>query len=276
MDPSRIDLVVTDLDGTLWDGGERVHERTLAALHTLEGRRVPVLVATGRRLQSAVRTLARSGLALPTVVLDGALGRDVGPGRTFHRAPFASDDAHAALDAFAARGLSPCLYVDRHDAEVAVDDDVSTHPGHLQQIGAWLQRSDDLHGLIDREPILMFAVVGRGRDELAAVARDVADRGQATVTRDVVYGDATLTVRAPGISKWDGVLTWCADQGVDPTRVLAVGDGHNDLELLSAARVACVVADGCDEALALAHHVIEPACDGGWASILGLVCDEVA
>jgi hydroxymethylpyrimidine pyrophosphatase-like HAD family hydrolase len=91
------------------------------------------------------------------------------------------------------------------------------------------------------------------------------------VTRDIIVGGMTLTVRPPGISKWQGVLAWCADQGLDPDRVLAVGDGQNDVELLEAARVACVVADGCDAALALADHVLDPADAGGWAAVLDQV-----
>jgi hydroxymethylpyrimidine pyrophosphatase-like HAD family hydrolase len=79
---------------------------------------VPVLVATGRRLRSAVATLARSGIELPTVVLDGALGRDLGPGRTFHRAPFTRERPARSSAGFREAGLSPCLYVDRPDAEV--------------------------------------------------------------------------------------------------------------------------------------------------------------
>lgn len=68
---STIDLVVTDLDGTLWDAGERIHSRTLAALHELEARGVPLLVATGRRPRSAAQVLAREGLRPPAVLLDG-------------------------------------------------------------------------------------------------------------------------------------------------------------------------------------------------------------
>jgi hydroxymethylpyrimidine pyrophosphatase-like HAD family hydrolase len=266
-----IGLVVTDLDGTLWAADERVHERTLAALDELASRDVPVLVATGRRLSSAVATLGRSGIQLPTVVLDGALGREVGPGRTFHRAAFPAADARAVLATFRAAGLSPCLYVDRSDAEVVAAPDTSTHPAHLAHVGEWLERADALEPVLDREQILMFAVVAGPEAALTRVARGVGRHGAAAVTRDIIYGGVTLTVRPPRVSKWDGVLAWCADQGLPPDRVLAVGDGHNDLELLDAARVACVVSDGCEPALALADHVLEPACDGGWSAILDLV-----
>ena len=268
-----IDLVVTDLDGTLWGADERIHPRTLDALRTLEVRDVPVLVATGRRLRSAAGTLARGTARLDAlVVLDGALGRDLGADRVFHRVAFEPWQAQAVLASFEDAGLSPCVYVDRDDAEVLVGPEPSTHPRHAQTVGRWLCEEDDLAGAAQAEAVLMFSIVGGDEQQLAPVAEAIEPAvATAAVTRDIIVGGSTLTVRPPGISKWQGVLAWCADQGLDPGRVLAVGDGQNDLELLAAAKVACVVADGCDDALALADHVVAPAAMGGWASICELL-----
>ncbi|HJR26705.1 MAG TPA: HAD hydrolase family protein, partial [Acidimicrobiales bacterium] len=63
-----VELVVTDLDGTLWHTDDHVHPEVVAALAELAGRGVPVLVATGRRVTSTRRPLARIGLAPPAVV----------------------------------------------------------------------------------------------------------------------------------------------------------------------------------------------------------------
>jgi hydroxymethylpyrimidine pyrophosphatase-like HAD family hydrolase len=270
---SAIDLVVTDLDGTLWGSDERIHARSLAALDTLADRRVPVLVATGRRLRSAARGLARGGARLPAlVVLDGALGRHTLSGRVFHRAAFGREQAGAVLAAFDQSGLAPCVYVDRSDTEVVVGPEPSTNPRHLRSIGRHLGRETDLAPVVEREPVLMFSVVGGDEDALVPFAERLPPEvAAAAVTRDVVLGGASLTVRPPGISKWEGVVAWCADQGFDPGRVLAVGDGQNDLELLAEAKVACVVADGCAAALELADHVLEPADAGGWARICDLL-----
>jgi hydroxymethylpyrimidine pyrophosphatase-like HAD family hydrolase len=268
-----IDLVVTDLDGTLWGADERIHPRTLDALRALEARGVPVLVATGRRLRSAAATLARGAARLDAlVVLDGALGREVGAGRVFHRAAFEPRQAQAVLATFDAAGLSPCVYVDRDDAEVLVGPAPSISPAHAQAVGRWLCAHDDLGLALRGEDVLMFAIVGGDAARLTPVAEAIdPTAATAAVTRDVILGGVTLTVRPPGISKWQGVLAWCADQGLDPDRVLAVGDGQNDLELLAAAKVACVVADGCDGALALADHVVPSATVGGWAAVCDLL-----
>jgi len=266
---AAIDLVVTDLDGTLWDGRERIHDRTLSALATLEERGLPLLVATGRRLRSAAGTLARSGLTPPAVVLDGALGRELATGRTFHEAVFPVADAEAVLAACLAHDVEPCVYVDLPGVDVFVGDHPATSPRHLEWIGAGLAR-DDLRAVVRRERVFAFAVAGVREQPLRAVLADAAAHASGTVARDTVLGDASMTIRPSGVSKWAGVLAWCADQGLDPGRVLAVGDGENDVELLAAAAVSCVVSDGTSAALALADHVIAPPGEGGWSEILAL------
>lgn len=265
-----IDLVVTDLDGTLWDAGERIHERTLAALRELQRRQTPLLVATGRRPRSAAEVLAREGLAPPGVLLDGAVGYRLNTMERFHRAPFAPADAAAVLHAFEHARLSPCVYVDRPDADVVVGDDPATRPEHLAHIGRWLAR-DDLDTVVASEDVLAIGIVGHDAAALQQVHDAIGDHAAAAVARDLYFGDATLIARPRGISKWQGVEAFCRREALDPARVLALGDGENDIELLTAASVACVVSDGCEAALALADHVIEPAAAGGWSAVLDLV-----
>ena len=267
---SAIELVVTDLDGTLWDGGERIHERTLAALQELEHRGTPLLVATGRRPRSAAEVLARDGLRPPAVLLDGTVGYDLATFEGFHRAPFSRVDAAAVLAAFEDAGLSPCLYVDRPDADVVVGHDPATRPEHLDHVGPWLARGD-LAEVVSSEDVLAIGLVGCDAGRLHQVHRAIGDRAAAAVTRDLYFGDATLIARPRGISKWQGVEAYCRRHGLDPSAVLALGDGENDIELLTGASVACVVSDGCEAALALADHVIEPAAAGGWCAVLDLV-----
>ncbi|HEX2026652.1 MAG TPA: HAD family hydrolase [Nitriliruptorales bacterium] len=269
---AHIELVVTDLDGTLWDGGEAVHARTVAALAELEHRRIPLLVATGRRRRSAARALGGVGLQPPAVLLDGALGYHLASGVAFHRVAYRPDDARRTLDVFLDHGLQPCVYVDQAEVDCLVGAEPATHPRHLEALGRAVRRAD-LRRAVTSQVVVSFGIVAGVPEELAPVADAIAAVGCArpVLTRDVVYGAATLMVAPRGVSKWDGVSAYCAAEGLDPDRVLAVGDGHNDVELLSRARVACAVSDGCDAVLALAHHVVPPPHEGGWAQLLDLL-----
>ncbi len=269
---SAVELVVTDLDGTLSDAGERVHPRTIRAVLALGEAGIPVLVATGRRPRTAALVLEAAGLRGPAVMLDGSIGRDLRDGRAFHRVAFSPEAAATVLDTFAADGFQPCLHVERPGVDIVVGDRPSTHPGHLARAAPWVAR-DDLARAVLADPVLSFTVVGGDPVQLGRVASAIAASGvgSASVTPDLLYGGSTLQVRPLGVSKWSGVLAFCGDQGLDPGRVLAVGDGANDVELLGAASIACVVAGGSPDALSHADHIIDPPSSGGWAAILDLV-----
>ena len=265
-----VQLVVTDLDGTLSDAAERIHPASVRAIRDLEAAGIPVLVATGRRLRMACAVLEAGGLTGPAVVLDGALGLDLRDGRVFHQTAFPPAAARQVLHAFAAAGLSPCVYVDRPGVDLVVGQHPSTHSDHLDRARPFVEVAD-LERVVGTEPVYAFAIVGRPPALLEPVLAAVGPVGSASIVADLIYGGCTVQVRPPGVSKWSGVLAYCAEQGIDPGRVLAVGDGANDLELLDGAAVACVVATAPPAVLARADHLIGPPASGGWAAVLDLV-----
>jgi Cof subfamily protein (haloacid dehalogenase superfamily) len=264
-----IDLVVTDLDGTLWHGREVLHPETAAAWHELERRGVAVMVATGRRLGSTRTGLAQLGVAPPAVVMNGALVQHLGDGTRYHRHSFSRDEAERLLLAFREAGLEPCVYVEHDDYEVYLGPEPSTHPEHAASFGEQGGRSD-LDEVVATLPVFMFGILGQTEASLAAFAPSVTGIGETHVSHDF-YGGHGITVVPRGLSKWVGVRAYCDAAGLDAGRVLAIGDGLNDVELLDAAAVAVVPADGHDDVVAMADHVVASPRDGGWAELLDLV-----
>ena len=264
-----IDLVVTDLDGTLWCGREEVHPQTAAAWRELERRGVAVMVATGRRLGSARAGLAQLGVAPPAVVMNGALVQHLGDGTRYHRHPFTRDEAVRLLRAFRGAGLEPCVYVEHDDYEVYLGPEPSTHPEHAASFGHHGGRGD-LDEVVDTLPVFMFGLLGQTRSSLAAFAPAVAEIGETHVDHDF-YGGHGITVVPRGLSKWVGVQAYCDAAGLDRGRVLASGGGLNDVELLEAAAIAVVPADGHVDVVAIADRVVAPPGAGGWAELLDLV-----
>ena len=82
------------------------------------------------------------------------------------------------------------------------------------------------------------------------------------------FGGHGVTVGPVGLSKWDGVVAYCTRAGLDSSRVLAIGDGANDRELLTNAAIALVPEDAHEDALRTAHHVVPSPSIGGWAAVL--------
>lgn len=264
-----VSLVVTDLDGTLWHTDDEIAPAVVAAVRALGARDVPLLVATGRRLASTRAPLARVGLAPPAVVLNGALGVDLATGERFHRAPFPGDDAVAVLGAFHGLGLEPVVHVDHPDVDVVVAPQPSTHPEHAAAVLAARGRVGDLAAVVAEVPVLAFSMIGVEHGVCVAARDAVGARAETHLDRSLDYpGLATLTVAPHGQSKWDGVVAFCRRHGLDPARVLALGDGPNDVELLAGAAVALVPAVAHPAALEHADHVIPAAADAGWVAVL--------
>lgn len=266
-----VELVVTDLDGTFWHTDDHVHDRVLEAVRRLQGAGVAVLVATGRRRGSTRAPLARIGLAPPAVMLNGALGVHLSTGEQFHRAPFSPDEAAVVLDAFRAGGLDPCVYVEHPSVEVFVSTTPGTHPRHLRELGEAAVPAD-LDQAVVEHPVLAFGVIGVARPAAVSVARAVEGLCEIHLDRALDFPGATAVTIAPrGQSKWDGVVAYCRTAGLDPSRVLVLGDGPNDIELLTNAAVRLVPEDGHAEALALADRVIPSPKAGGWAAVLDVL-----
>lgn len=266
-----IDLVVTDLDGTLWHTDDLVPDRTIAALRELARREIPLLVATGRRVDSTRAPLARIGMSPAAVVLNGALGLDLATNERFHRAPFPTEQAVAALAAFRAVGLDPVVYVDHPTYAAFVGPVPATNPAHLRALGD-SAATDDLARVVTEEVVLGFGMIGVPFSAAEAAQVAIGDQVEVHVDRSIDFiGMASVTVAPLNQSKWNGVLAYCTARGLRSDRVLAVADGANDLELLAEASVRAVPAVAHPEALALADHVIGAAADGGWSDILELL-----
>jgi len=266
-----VHLVVTDLDGTLWDRDGVIPPAAVAAVDRVLARGIPILAATARRQRSVLPLLAPYGLSLPLVLLDGALGRDPRDGATFHRRVFDRAAALSVLESFSEHGLEPCLNVD-DERDVVIGPHPSSPPANVDYLASFGARGD-LVETATSAAILSFQLFGLPRQVLEPVADGVRARGlgAATVSQDITHGRFCLTVRPDGVSKWEGVLAFCAHTDIDPAGVLAIGDGENDVELLEGAGRSCAPASGSAAARAAAQNVVGALEDGGWADILDLL-----
>jgi hydroxymethylpyrimidine pyrophosphatase-like HAD family hydrolase len=266
-----VQLVVTDLDGTLWDGDGVIPPAAVAAVDEVLARGIPILAATARRQRSVLPKLAPYGLSLPLVLLDGALGLDPRDGATFHRRVFDRAAAPLVLECFTQHGIEPCLNVD-DERDVVIGPDPSSPPANVAYLASFGARGD-LMETATSDAVFSFQLFGLPRPALEPVADAVRARGlgSATVSHDITHGRFCLTVRPEGISKWEGVLAFCAHTGIDPAGVLAIGDGENDVELLTGAGRSCAPPSGSAAARAAAQLVVGALEDGGWADILDLL-----
>jgi hydroxymethylpyrimidine pyrophosphatase-like HAD family hydrolase len=266
MTPRPIEIVVTDLDGTLWTHEGGVPDDTRAALHELDRRGVPVLAATGRRLRSARLALERAGLGhVPCVGLNGALAAD--GGAVFHAARFPAADARAVYDHFVAGGITPVGYLvpdrDGDGVDAVAVEGVSTHPDHLAVLAPTLSADP-----IDFSALVAFSVLGVPYASLDPIRTLLEQHGAAdcVLSPDRAYGEHNLAATSRGITKWTGVVAFCRRHGLDPSRVLCIGDDDNDATMLRQAHVGLAMRHASPLALDGAAAVVDR-----WTEVLDYV-----
>ncbi len=264
-------VIVTDLDGTVWDNSLLAHPDTLAAIAQVQARDdVGLLVATGRRRNSARRAFEANAIAAPAVLLNGAVGFDFVNEELFHSITFDTEGLRRVLTVLDDHGVAPVAYLSDTTA-VAVEGVTTSahHLGTLEGDLVWwtldqLAERDDVLGLsmlgIDRE------LVGAAHDALSGEAHAVSN-----LFGDALYPPASMMVAPPGVDKQRGIETWFAHAGWAPQRVIAMGDAGNDIAMLEAADVAVAIRTASDDVRALAQHEISPPAEGGWAEVLDLL-----
>jgi Cof subfamily protein (haloacid dehalogenase superfamily) len=263
MSSGRYKLVVTDLDGTLIDGGGKIHERDRRAIEQLLARGVRVTLCTGR-MYSGTREIARTlGLSTAVGCVDGS--------HIVH----SSDDRDLVLRAIAAeaaRVLFDTLSEVRPVSFVFADDTVLYDAAGLEflpYISTWSERAIALGDAVAesraRHEASTCGVVALGTEtQIKTVASELSRRAPETlqtatfpVRRPPFAGLYGMVVRASGASKGTA-LEWIArHEGVEVEETIAVGDWLNDIPMLKRAGRSFAMAHAPDEVKRVASDVLE-------------------
>lgn len=264
-------LVVTDLDGTVWDDTLSCHPSTLAAIKTLSAHDdVELLVATGRRRNSARSAFAANGFTLPSVLLNGAIGYDFDAESIFHQVTFETDDLRQVFDVLASFELGPVAYLT--DTRALAVHGVTTSVKHLDGLGEDLEWSS-APDIAPRSDVLGMSMLGIDLSLVQPALADLIALAGVEVAAyaDHLYPPYSLMLAPANVTKEVGIRAYCEHAGIVPDRIIALGDGGNDLEMLAMADVAFAVKGGDQRAIDMADHIIERPEHGGWATVLDFI-----
>ena len=259
-----IRLVASDLDGTLLGGDLRVRDRTRAAIAAAIERGVVLTLATGRMYRSTLPHARSLGMTAPLICYQGAYIRTIPPdgdgsgALLFHR-PMDPEVARDAVAWARDRGFEP--HVNMDDRLICERGDGSAED-YERRAGVGAEFVRDLLAAIDRPVTKVLAIAPYPLPEQSlAAARDVFDgRAHPTVShRDY------LEFNAPGVHK-GLALRWLADHlGIPLSQTMAIGDQHNDAEMLAAAGHGVAMGGSPEAVRAAARYVTRTYGDDGAA-----------
>jgi hydroxymethylpyrimidine pyrophosphatase-like HAD family hydrolase len=244
---AAIDLVATDLDGTLLRSDGRISDRTRSALALARRSGLRVIAVTGRPAVQARALTAGAGLDWLAVCANGAEICDLPRCRPLRR---------DYLPAAAARDLISRLRASVPEAAVAWED----HRGQGGPVPGLARAA------LPPGPVAKLLIRRRGLPaaDLAAAVTAAAPAGLAVTWST----GGTVEVLGPGVSKGAALARLAGWLGIGLDRVLAIGDGHNDLPMLAIAGGAAAVANAPAPVLAAAGLITASSDEDGAAQLL--------
>ena len=264
-----IALIALDIDGTLIGEDLELGPRTRTAVSAALERGVRVSLVTGRMTSSALRFARELGLTDPIVAYQGALVREIPPpdrdprlGRILAHRPLPAGPAREAIGWARSVGLEAHI---NHLERFVVQADDPRAEDYSSFFGARALVVPDLRVWI-RQPV----------SKVLAVAAETIPEDVLADARARFSGRAAVTLSHPrfleflayGVSKARGVRHLARRAGVPLSRILAIGDQFNDVEMLAEVGHGAAMPGAPGAVTAAARYVAPPLAEEGVAQLI--------
>jgi Cof subfamily protein (haloacid dehalogenase superfamily) len=230
----EIRLVAIDLDGTLLTPEGEVTARNEQAIRAACAKGISVVLATGKSRASARHIVQRLDLHMPGVFTQGTTIYD-GEGALWHETTIGEETAAGVLRYAEAHGLGYTAYAGERilmpfDSPFRWKMFARYDEPLPEVVGSLLPHVDEL--AFNKIVVLDANDDGTTRQALYAGfdERVAGSDGGAHVTQAV---ESLIEVLPAGASKGVGLQWLLAELGIDAAQVLAIGDGENDIEMVS-------------------------------------------
>ena len=233
-----IRLLAIDIDGTLLNSKGRVPQANLDAIHRAAAGGVRLVIATGRSFHFALQALGDLPEDLTLLVYNGAIARSRS-GETLLCRLLPQAVARQVLEATVEwRPDTACVF-DRPSAGQLLYDRMDwSHPsrsGFMSRNAAIIQAVDRLEDAVSEDPVQVTFNGGVQRMRAVAAhlaAHPLAPHLEVTLTEYPVRNFSMVDVCGAGITKGSGLAALASLFGVAQAEVMAVGDNHNDRDML--------------------------------------------
>jgi Cof subfamily protein (haloacid dehalogenase superfamily) len=253
-------LIALDIDGTLLDSRWQVSEANRNAIAEAARRGIEVALVTGRRYDFAMPVARQLEAPLTMIVSNGALVRS-NDGRTHLRHLLPRRAAEQVLRLTKSWREGAAVIFDR-PAENQVmlerlDPDDSLRYAYYSRNKEFIGLANPLETCLSEDPIqvMLSGKVAVMRDaERALRGASFAEAYALAVTVYEHRDFAMIDVLNPICSKGASLAEWATLRGHAREEVMAIGDNHNDLEMLSFAGIPVVMGNSVPELKTFGWH----------------------
>ncbi len=248
-----IRLLATDIDGTLLNPQFQISDADLAALRRAHDCGIEVVLVTGRRHTFALPIANQLGFDLWLISSNGAVTRSLA-GVTFHRDMMPRETCRQLCQAMQEfRGHTVLTFDKETKGGIVLE--------HLDDLNAsirrWLEKNMEYIDfvvpienalVVDPVQTMFCGSMARMEEALRALAGCGLD-GKVTILRTVYPARdlSMIDVLNAGCSKGHALERWAAHRGIPREEVMAIGDNHNDVEMLEFAGHPVIMGNACEE-----------------------------
>ena len=250
-----IRLLATDIDGTLLNPQFQVSDCDLMALRRAHAAGIEIVLVTGRRHTFALPIAKQLGFDLWLISSNGAVTRSLA-GETFHRDLMPAETCRklcAAMQEF--RGNTVLTFDKETKGAIVLE--------HLDELGEsirrWLEKNMEyiefvvpIENALVSDPVqaMFCGTMSRMSQALSALEGAGMD-GTVTVLRTEYPARdlSMIDVLNTGCSKGHALERWATHRGYQREEVMALGDNHNDVEMLEFAGYPVIMGNACAELL---------------------------
>ena len=251
--PSPIRLIASDIDGTLLNPEFKISERDLAALRRAHAAGIEIVLVTGRRHTFALPIARQLGFDLWLISSNGAITRSLS-GETFHRDLMPRETCRElciAMQAF--RGHTVLTFDTEAKGAIVLErlDALSL------SIRRWLEKNMQyiefvipIEDALGTDPVQTMFCGSMDRMAQALVALQATGLGNRITTLRTEYPERDLSmidILNASCSKGHALARWARHRGFRPEEVMAIGDNHNDVEMLEFAGYPVIMGNACEE-----------------------------
>lgn len=253
-------LIALDIDGTLLDSRWQLSDANRAAVAEASRRGIEVALVTGRRYDFAMPIAHQLSCPLTMIVNNGALIRSA-TGETHLRHLLDQDTARSVLESTKPWREGAAVIFDRPvQNQIMLEslrEDDSIRYAYYQRNLDHIGIASPLENSLTEDPIqVMFSgtVAEMRTVESILRAADFASGYRLAVTLYEPRDFAMIDVLPADCTKGRALAEWSARRGLHRDQVLAIGDNHNDLEMLQVAGIPVVMANGVPELKTFGWH----------------------
>ena len=251
--PGRIRLIASDIDGTLLNPQFQISPDDLTALRQAHDSGIEILLVTGRRHTFALPIAQQLGFDLWLISSNGAVTRSLS-GETFHRDLMPRETCLELCGAMRDFRGHTVLTFDKETKGAIVlehmDDLKATIRRWLEKNMSYIDFVAPIENALVNDPVqAMFCGSMARMSEALRALESCGMEGRVTVLR-TEYPKRDLSmidVLNTGCSKGHALERWAAYRGFQREEVMAIGDNHNDVEMLEFAGYPVIMGNACEE-----------------------------